>query len=275
MLLRTGEQGLPNAPGLETVVGDPLRPGPWWDGVAECGAAVNLAGESIAGRWTGEKKRRIRDSRILTTRNLVDALPRSTSFTLLSTSAVGVYGDSGERELDEQAPLGSDFLSRVAQAWEAEALKAEAKGARTVITRFAVVLGPNGGALQEMKKASQRFAGGPLGSGRQWFSWIHRQDLLRALSFLLERSDVAGPVNLGAPKPARQADVARAIGSLVHRPSFLPAPAFALRLALGEFADTLLFSHKMLPRRLLAAGFSFDFPDLDQALADILSDQSA
>lgn len=275
LLLRPGDRVRHSASGLEVVEGDPLRPGTWWDRVATCQAAINLAGEPILGRWTEDKKRRIRESRVLTTRNLVEAIPSDEGFTLLSTSAVGIYGDAGERELDEKAPFGFDFLAKVAQEWEAEALVAQSKGARTVITRFAVVLGPDGGALEQMRKATERIAGGPLGSGRQWFSWIHRKDLQRAISFLLERSDLSGPFNLGAPNPVRQIDAARAIAKCLHRRAFLPAPAFALRLVLGDFADTLLFSQKMLPTRLLAAGFSFEYPEFQTALADALTDQTA
>lgn len=275
LLVRPGESTPSPRAGVEVVTGDPLQPGPWWGAVAGCQAAVNLAGESIKGRWTTEKKSRIRDSRVVTTRNLVSAIPDSGTFTLVSTSAVGVYGDAKERELDEQAPLGSDFLARVAAAWEQEALRAEAKGARTVITRFAVVLGAGGGALGELKKVTDGFAGGPLGSGRQWFSWVHLDDLLRALTFALESPQLRGPVNLGSPNPVRQVDLAHVLGRLLHRPAFVPAPAFAVRLLLGEFADTLLFSQKMLPRKLLAGGFSFTYPTLEPALADALAHQTA
>lgn len=275
LLVRPGERRPPPAAGVALVEGNPMQAGPWMRAVSDCDAAVNLAGTPIFGRWSEERKRLIRDSRLATTRHLVDALPEGKDFTLLSTSAVGIYGDAGERELDEAAPLGSDFLSRVAQDWESEALRAREKGARTAITRFAVVLGAGGGALEQLVKATRNFAGGPVGSGRQWFSWIHRDDLVRAVLFLLEHPDCRGVYNLGAPNPVRQIDVARALGHLLHRPAFVPAPAFAVRLVLGEFADAVLFSQRMIPRRLVEAGFSFGFPDLEGALRDILVHQSA
>lgn len=275
LLVRPGERHPPQAAGVELVEGDPMRAGPWMDAVPDCDAAVNMAGTPIFGRWTEERKRLIRESRLATTHHLVDALPEGKSFSLLSTSAVGIYGNAGERELDEEAPLGSDFLARVAQDWEAEALRAREKGVRTVLARFAVVLGAGGGALEQLVKATRNFAGGPVGSGRQWFSWIHRDDLVRALLFLLEAPKLQGVFNVSSPNPARQVEVARILGRLLHRPTFVPAPAFAVRLVLGEFADAVLFSQRMLPRRLLEAGFSFRFPDLEAALSDILADQSA
>jgi uncharacterized protein (TIGR01777 family) len=275
LLVRPGERRIEPSSGLETVEGDPMQPGPWMQAVEGCDAAINLAGAPIFGRWTEQTKRLLRASRIATTRNLVDAIPEGERFVLASTSAVGIYGNAGERELDESAPLGSDFLARLAQDWEAEALRAAQKGTRTVITRFAIVFGPGGGALEQLAKATRRFAGGPIGSGRQWFSWIHRDDLVRALLFLLEGPDLQGTFNLCSPNPTRQIEVAHTLGRLLHRPSLLPAPAFAVRLALGEFADAVLFSQKMVPRRLQQAGFSFRFPDLEGALRDILRHQSA
>lgn len=275
LLVRPGERPPSAGAGVELVEGDPVRPGPWMQRVLDCDAAINMAGAPIFGRWNEERKQLLRASRLSSTRNLVDALPDDRRFTLVSTSAVGIYGDAGERELDEAAPLGSDFLACLAQDWESEALRAHEKGVRTVIARFAVVLGPGGGALEQLVKATSNFAGGPVGSGRQWFSWIHRDDLCRALHFLIQDEELKGAFNLGSPNPARQIDVARTLGRLLHRPALLPAPAFAVRLVLGEFADAVLFSQRMVPRRLLATGFSFGFPDLEAALADALSHQSA
>ncbi|MBI5014084.1 MAG: TIGR01777 family protein [Deltaproteobacteria bacterium] len=275
LLVRPGERRLPGAPELEVVDGDPTHPGSWMEAVGGCDAAINLAGAPIFGRWSEQTKRLIRDSRISTTRHLVEAIPEGEHFVLLSTSAVGIYGDAGERELDEDAPLGTDFLAQVARDWEAEALRAREKGARTVIARFAIVFGPGGGALEQLTKATHRFAGGPIGGGRQWVSWIHRTDLVRALLFLAEARDREGVFNLSSPNPARQIEVARAIGRLLHRPAMLPAPAFAVRLVLGEFANAVLFSQRMIPRRLQEAGFSFRFPDLEGALLDAMVHQSA
>ncbi|RMG94905.1 MAG: TIGR01777 family protein [Candidatus Dadabacteria bacterium] len=256
----------------QLVTGNPMEWGPWWKPVAECGAAVNLAGAPIVGKWTPEKKLAIRESRVRTTRNLVDAIPNEAKgFPLVSASAVGIYGDAGERELDETAPLGTDFLAKVARDWEAEALRAREKGARVVVTRFGIVLGPGGGALAELAKMTKRFLGGPMGSGRQWFSWIHLEDLCRAIRFLLERPDLEGVFNLSSPNPVRQIDLARTLGRVLGRPAFTPAPAFAVKLVLGEFGSTLLASQRMVPRRLLEAGFEFRYPDLEGALREILA----
>lgn len=270
LLARPREQAGPLPAGVEVVEGDPMEAGPWWEPVAACDAAVNLAGASIFGRWTAERKRVIRESRLATTRNLVDAIPTGKPFVLSSTSAVGVYGDAGERELDESAPTGDDFLAGVATDWEEEALRARDKGARVVITRFAIVFGEGGGALEQLARVTRWGLSGPLGSGRQWFSWIHRHDLLRAILFLLEQPEVDGPVNLSSPNPHRQIEVVRTLGKVLHRPTILPAPAFAVRLVLGEFADAILSSQRMVPRRLLDAGFEFRFPQLEAALRDIL-----
>ncbi|MDW7710979.1 MAG: TIGR01777 family oxidoreductase [Deferrisomatales bacterium] len=270
LLLRPVEskEGLPA--GVRVTEGDPTKEGPWWDGLRDCDAAVNLAGAPIFGRWNEQKKELIRESRVRTTRNLVTALPAGKPFSLLSTSAVGIYGDAGDRELDESAPLGDDFLAHVARDWEAEAARARGRGARVALTRFGIVLGPGGGALATLEKVTRRFLGGPVGTGRQWFSWIHREDLVRALLFLLERPDQEGVFNLCAPNPVRQLDVARALGRVLRRPALTPAPALAVRLVLGEFADAVLFSQRMVPRRLQAAGFGFLFPELEPALREVL-----
>lgn len=274
LLVRPGEgRGAPAAE-VRVIEGDPTKAGLWWGELASCDGAVNLAGAPIFGRWDAEKKALIRESRVLTTRNLVGALPAGRPFRLLSTSAVGIYGDAGDRELDESAPLGSDFLARVAQDWEAEAAEGRARGARVALTRFGIVLGPGGGALAQLETMTRRFLGGPVGTGRQWFSWIHREDLVRALLFLLVRPELDGVFNLCSPNPVRQLDVARALGRVLRRPAVTPAPAFAVRLVLGEFADAVLFSQRMVPRRLQEAGFHFLFPDLETALREILDRQS-
>lgn len=273
LLIRPAERLQAVPEGVEVVEGDPTERGPWWGATRECDAAVNLAGAPIYGRWTAQRKALIRESRLATTRNLVESIPGGKPFTLLSTSAVGIYGDSGERLCDESAPLGADFLASVAKDWEAEAQWARDKGARVVLARFAIVLALGGGALEQLMKVTKRFLGGPLASGRQWVSWIHREDLVRAILFLLQTEDLQGPFNLSAPNPARQIDVARTLGKILGRPAFTPAPAFAVRLALGEFADTVLFSQRMVPKRLLDAGFPFHFPDLGGALRNIFADQ--
>ncbi|MBI5441768.1 MAG: TIGR01777 family protein [Deltaproteobacteria bacterium] len=270
LLVRPVERKRPALQGVEIVEGHPMQEGPWWKALDGCEAAVNLAGAPIFRRWNPRAKALIRDSRIATTRNLVNALKGRRGFTLVSTSAVGIYGNAGERELDESAPAGTDFLARLAADWEAEALKARSEGVRVVVTRFAIVLGQGGGALEKLALATRLFLGGPIASGRQWFSWIHREDLVRAVLFALESPGLEGPVNLSAPNPVRQAELARTLGKVLQRPALLWAPALAVRLVLGEFADTVLFSQRMVPRRLREAGFAFRYPELEQALRDIL-----
>jgi uncharacterized protein (TIGR01777 family) len=267
VLVRKAE-AFARVPGAEYLQADPALPEAW-EGVADCDAAINLAGEPIQGRWTPSKKVSIRESRVATTRNLVAAIPSDRPFTLVSTSAVGIYGDAGERECTEASGPGRDFLASVARDWEEEARKAEAKGARVLITRFAVVLGPHGGALRPLAQLTRSCLGGPLAGGRQWFSWIHLDDLIAAQHFLLRQEALRGTFNFGAPTPVRQRDFARALGRALRRPARTPTPRFALRLALGEAADLVLFSQKMIPARLAEQGFRWKFEQLDAALRSI------
>lgn len=270
LLLRPGERPLLSGEGILKIEGDSLAPGPWMVEAGRCDCAINMAGEPIFGRWTAEKKRGILESRVKTTANLVAAIPAGKSYRLLSTSAVGFYGDAGERELEETAPAGGDFLAGVAKAWEAQAQKAAEKGASVTLMRFGIVMGKNGGALAQLVNNTLKFIGGPVGGGKQFFSWIHLEDLTAAILFLLEHPELTGPVNLCAPNPLRQAETAKVLGKLLHRPSFIPAPALAVRLALGEFADVALFSQRMIPRRLADAGFRWRYPDFEGAVTQIL-----
>lgn len=240
-------------------------------GLAEVDAVVHLAGEPIASkRWTAEQKRRIRGSRVEGTRALVDVLvgldarPR----VLLSGSAVGFYGDGGEAELDESAPPGSGFLAEVVAAWEAAAAPAAPAGIRTVFLRTGIVLSPDGGALGPQLPLFKLGLGGPIGGGRPWWPWITIDDEVGAIRHLLT-ADLEGPVNLCAPNPARQRDVAKALGAALHRPAVLPVPKLGPRLLLGkELADSLLGdSLRVVPRRLLESGYEFRHPELGPALA--------
>jgi hypothetical protein len=255
---------------VEVVAGDGRHPGPWQGRVSGSALVVNLAGATIFSRWTAETKQLIRESRVLTTRNLADAIDGGGKTTLFSTSAVGYYGFRGDEELDEAAPPGDDFLASVCREWEEAAVSARKKGVRVVTTRFGIVLGRNGGALGQMVPLFRRFVGGPLGSGRQWFSWIHMEDLLGAFSFLLERPEADGPYNLTAPGAVTNRELARALGRALHRPSFLPAPSLAIRLALGEFGNVLLKGQRAVPRRLSELGYGFRYPGIDQALASVV-----
>jgi uncharacterized protein (TIGR01777 family) len=254
---------------VPVIVGDATAPGDWQARLAGHDAVVNLAGASIFTRWTPAAKRAIRDSRILTTRNLVAALAGSGVATLVSTSAVGYYGFHGDDELGEEAPAGDDFLARLCADWEAEALAAREGGVRVAITRFGIVLGPGGGVLGQMAPLFRAFAGGRLGSGRQWFSWIHVEDLFRALLHLLGRPGSAGAYNFTAPEPVTNRTLTRELARVLHRPALLPVPAPLARLVLGEFANVVLEGQRVLPRRLLAEGFSFAHPDFAGALDDL------
>ncbi len=257
---------------VRILAADATKPGEWQEEVPNHDVLINLAGATIFKRWDAAYKKLLRDSRVLTTRNLVEAIPRGlgSKIALMSASGVGIYGFTGDEELSEKAPLGSDFLSGFAQEWEAEAMKAEERGTRVVITRFGVVLGKGGGALAQMTLPFRFFVGGPLGNGRQWFSWIHIRDLCRAALFVIENEQIRGPVNFAAPEPVRNADLSRAIGKAMKRPSFMPAPAFMIKLVLGEFGSVILEGQRAVPTLLRENGFTFDFPRMEDALRDLL-----
>jgi uncharacterized protein (TIGR01777 family) len=189
--------------------------------------------------------------------------------TLFSTSAVGYYGFHGDEELVEDSPSGNDFLARIALEWEGGALKAREKGARVVITRFGIVMGEKGGALSQMIPLFKKYIGGPIGSGKQWFSWVHIKDLAEAFVFLLKHPEISGPVNVCSPNPVRNKDLAKALGKALHRPSFIPAPGFMVKLVLGEFGSVILEGQKVIPRRLLENGFVFQYADINKALQSI------
>jgi uncharacterized protein len=260
--------------GLTYADGNPTVKGHWQDSVKEHDVIINLAGASIFSRWTPQQKKILLSSRIETTRNLVSALPdNANNVTFFSTSAVGYYGFHEDEEVTENMPAGTDFLARLAYDWEQEALQAKNKGARVVITRFGIVLGKNGGALGQMIPMFKYFLGGPLGNGRQWFSWVHMHDLVEAFIFLLQHQEINGAVNLCSPQPLRNVDLAKAIGKILHRPSFMPAPGFMIKLILGEFGSVLLKGQRVIPSRLLEAGFQFKYPDIEEALKNILSSQ--
>ena len=258
--------------GLTYLIGNPTSKGKWQESVCLHDAVINLAGASIFSRWTEAQKKAMRSSRIDTTRNLVAALPDNAKDRIfLSTSAVGYYGFHEDEQLTESSPGGSDFLAHLADDWEQAALLAAAKGARVVITRFGIVLGKNGGALGQMMPLFKYYLGGRLGSGRQWFSWVHMHDLAQAFSFLLTHKEINGAVNLCSPQPVRNRELAEAIGKVLHRPSFVPAPGFMIKLILGEFGSVLLKGQRVLPRRLLDAGFQFQFADIQAALKNIIA----
>lgn len=253
----------------------------WAHLVEEADAIVNLAGESIAGtgtipaRWTATRKRRILESRLNATRAVVEAIDgaREKPQVLVQGSAVGYYGGrEDDAVLTEDAPPGNDFLAEVAVQWEEASAPVEAMGVRRVLARTGLVLSATGGSLPPMLLPFKLFLGGPLGHGRQWWPWIHIRDEARALAFLIAEPQAAGPFNLTAPNPVTQRDFAQTLGNVLHRPAKLPTPAFLLRLALGEMADLLLKGQRAVPKRLLELGFTFEYPDLKDALWELLGE---
>ena len=230
-------------------------------------AVIHLAGEPVTGRWTDKKMQRIRDSRVLGTRHLVKAMEGANRPpVLVSGSAIGYYGDRGDTELTVDSGPGDDFLANTCREWEAEARKAEALGTRVVIVRTGIVLGDDGGALEAMLPPFKMGVGGPLGSGRQWWSWIHRDDLVGILQTAIEDTSMQGVYNGTAPNPMRQKEFAKVLGKVLHRPAFMPAPAFALKIVLGGFSTELLSSKRVLPQRLTEGDFTFRYPQLEPAL---------
>ena len=254
----------------------------WNPGTGELGgtavgadAVVNLAGASIAqGRWTAERKQLLLASRVDTTRALVHALSKMSARprVLVSASGIGYYGSCGDQELTEESPNGHGFLGRLGQEWEAEAVKAEALGIRVVRTRFGIILAKHGGALPRMAGPFLWGVGGKIASGEQWMSWITLQDVVGILRFALENGAARGPLNVVSPQPVRNAEFTKVLAKTLHRPALFPAPAFALRLLLGEMADELLLSsQRALPAQLEKLGYRLLFPDLEAALSRMFS----
>lgn len=263
--------------GVRMVQGDPTTAGPSMDQVKECDAVINLVGENLFGRrWNADVKESLRRSRVESTRHVVEALKASprradgSPKVLVSASAIGIYGPHGDEELTESSPAADDFLGRLCREWEQTALAAESAGVRVVLVRIGVVLDARGGALEKMLPPFRMFAGGPVGSGRQQMSWIHHEDLVGLFLLALDRSELSGPINGTAPAPVTNRVFSTALGKALGRPSFMPAPAFMLRLMLGEVADVVTKGQRVLPRRAQEAGYSFRFADIDSALRDVL-----
>lgn len=251
----------------EAFAWNPVAQQPPGNALADVDAVVHLAGEPVTGRWTDKKMQRIRDSRVLGTRHLVKAMAGSKRPpVLVNGSAIGYYGDRGDTELTVDSGPGDDFLAETCQQWEAEARKADELGVRVVIVRTGIVLGDDGGALEAMLTPFKLGVGGPLGSGKQWWSWIHRDDLVGILQSAVEEGSMQGVYNGTAPNPMRQKEFGKVLGKVLHRPAFMPAPAFALKIVLGGFSTELLSSKRVLPRRLDESGFDFRYPQLEAAL---------
>lgn len=273
ILTRKPAAALRTFPKLEIVAYTPTVSGDWQNAIAGCDAVVNLAGEPIAEkRWTTEEKEKILNSRKLGTQKIVEAIAQANPKpkVLVNASAIGYYGTSETASFDETSPPGNDFLAEVCQAWEAEAQNVKNAGVRLVILRFGIVLG-NGGALAKMIPPFQLFAGGPLGSGQQWVAWIHRDDLVRLIIEALTKPDMEGVFNATAPNPIRMSEFSQTLGDILHRPSWLPVPSFALEALLGEGAKVVLEGQQVLPKRTTSSGFEYRYPTVKQALEEILS----
>lgn len=253
---------------------DPLATKPPQIALAGTTGVIHLLGAPVSQRWTDSSRQEIRDSRIDSTRMLVEAIRElddaERPTVLVSQSATGYYGPSDDRELDEQSPPGDDFLAQVVRDWEAEALNASSL-MRVVTTRTGVVLSSSGGALAKMLPFFRAGIGGPVAGGKQYVPWIHIDDVVAGLLFCLDQAAASGPVNLTAPTPVTNAELSRALGHTLHRPALLPVPAFALRLLYGDMSEIVTTGQRVIPRRLEELGFSFGHPDLKPALSDVLA----
>lgn len=253
---------------------DPLQGPPPQEAFAGIDTVLHLAGESVAeGRWTAAQKARIRDSRVVGTRHLVQGIIQAATKpkVLVSASAVGYYGNRGDEELTESAAPADDFLALVCVEWEREAHVAEQAGVRVVCARTGIVLGSGGGALGKMLLPFKLGAGGPLGNGRQWMPWIHVADLARLYLHAADTASIAGAMNAVAPNPVRNTDFTKALARQLHRPAFMPAPYLGLRLVFGEFAQVLFASQRVVPQVAYDTGFVFQYPDIAAALREILA----
>jgi uncharacterized protein len=260
------------------VEGDPMRRGDWMNVVADCDAVIHLAGENVFGRrWNADFKKLLYDSRILSTQHVVEALCRKPvradgqPKALVNASAIGYYGPRGDEELSEDSSPGSDFLAQLCIDWEKAARAGEPAGVRVGMVRVGVVLDKEGGALAKLLTPFKLGGGGPVGSGRQWMSWIHHADLIGLLLLALDNAAAKGPINGTAPNPATNRDFAKTLGRVLHRPSFVWTPALALRVLIGEAAMLVTTGQRVLPKRALELSYSFQYPTLEAALAQILA----
>jgi uncharacterized protein (TIGR01777 family) len=256
--------------GVRMLLGDPAAAGPWTEALSRAEAVVHLAGEPVAGgRWTEARKARIAGSRLDSTRLVARAVAAGGPRVLVQGSAVGYYGDRGDEPLDESAAPGRGFLADLSVGWEAAAAPAASR-ARVVLVRTGLVLAREGGALPALARPFRLFAGGPLGDGRAWQPWIHLADQVGLLLLALDDPRASGALNAVAPGPVRQAELARTLARVLHRPNLFPVPEVALRLAVGEMAEVLLASQRVVPARAQALGYRFQFPALEPALRDLI-----
>lgn len=274
VLTRSIPEQRPLPQGASYVEGDPTKQGAWQKSVSAHEVIINLAGASIFRRWTDSVKTAILESRVRTTHHLVEALTgrKERERLFLSTSAVGYYGSHrADEALDEKSPSGDGFLAAVSREWESAALKAEESGARVILFRSGVVLGRHGGALKLMAGLFKWYLGCPLGSGEQYFSWIHEEDLARIYEYVIDRKGVSGPINCTAPTPVRNKDMTTALAKAMGKRAFMPAaPGFVVKKVMGEFATVFLEGQNVLPRKLLDMGFRFRFTEIGDAFQDLL-----
>ncbi len=257
-------------PAFNHLIADTTIPGDWQSTVASHDIVINLAGKSIFTFWTEKVKEQLYDSRILTTRNLVDSLAGAGDIIFFSTSAVGYYGDRGDDVLTENEPPGKDFLATLSRDWEQEALKAKTDRIRVVLTRFGIVLDRHGGAMASMIPAFKFFLGGRLGNGQQWFPWIHLFDLIAAYRFAITHPTLAGPANWCSPHPVRNRILTQDLAYKLNRPVMLPTPSCLIKSALGDLGKALICSQRAHPTVLQDAGFQFTYADIDSALDEIV-----
>jgi uncharacterized protein len=272
ILTRSPQRASNRFPQAQIVGYNPLKSGEWQESISGCDAVINLAGEPIAEkRWTPAQKRLMLESRQIGTQKIVEAIDRATikPQVLINASAIGYYGTSEISKFDETSPAGTDFLAEVCTAWETAAQAASAN-TRVVILRLGIVLGENGGALGKMLAPFSAFVGGPIGSGKQWFSWIHRDDVVKLIVAALTDPKMQGIYNATAPNPVTMEDFAQTLGAVMNRPSWLPVPNFALEALLGEGAIVVLQGQQVIPTQALAQGFDFQYPNLKPALTAIL-----
>jgi len=270
-LSRNAEKARALLGNVEVLEADPAVEGAWQDRLKDVDGVVNLAGEKVLQRWSEDARRRIRDSRVRTTENVARAIARAGGkAVLVSASAEAYFARKGDDVLDEDSPRGEGFLSEVCQAWEAACAPAREAGARVANARIGIVMDPEEGALAQMLPPFKMFVGGRAGSGKQWWSWVHRDDMARLLLFALDEPKISGAFNAVAPEPVTAGEFAKILGKVLGRPAWAPIPAFALKLRFGGSAEIILDGVRLKPRRLLEAGFTFEHPTLEEALRSLL-----
>jgi uncharacterized protein len=266
-------------PDVTVIAGDPMQPGDWQAKAAECDAIVNLAGANIfARRWNTEFKQLLRDSRLRSTQHVVAAISKSpkradgSPKVLVNASAIGCYGSCGDEKLDERSPPGGDFMAQLCRDWEAAARNAESAGVRVAHVRTGIVLDPRGGALQALLTPFKLGAGGPIGSGKQYMSWIHYADIVGIFMLALDNAEATGAINGTAPEPVTNKAFGKALGAALGRSAFLPTPGFALKLLLGEVAAVLTTGQRVSPAKAQALGYRFQFPEIGAALPAVVEE---